>query len=165
MWGDLILLFCALAAISDVRRRRIPRGLCLLGLGAGLLFHFLEGGWRGALGAASLGLALGVLLFQLGALGGGDGKMLAALGALLGWRLWLAMLGWALILAGVLAVLQLARRGALRQGLKNILELLQGWFSGQRQPKPELHVGNSGAVRAPFAVPLALATLLVMVWS
>ena len=112
----------ALTAVwTDLTRREIPHWVLL-----GLLSFWLAAAWLApeALHAAPLiglacgavGLAVGFLLYALGWMGGGDGKLLAVL------AMWLgpADLGLALMAAGVLGLLlvlmALARpKGDLRQ--------------------------------------------------
>ena len=74
------------AAEEDVRRRQIPNGLTVVGAAAGLgcgAYH----GWHG-LGMAAAGALVGFLILLpfhwCGAMGGGDVKLMAAYGALLG---------------------------------------------------------------------------------
>ena len=80
----------AVAVVSDLRSRRIPSSLTLPAcLGFLLLRLFLSGlhGEDGLLsGLAGLGLGLGLMLpaYGLGVMGGGDVKLMAAVGAALG---------------------------------------------------------------------------------
>jgi leader peptidase (prepilin peptidase)/N-methyltransferase len=91
-----LLFFSLLVPIVfiDIDHRIIPDELSLGGLAAGILLSFLPGGdWKGALSGALLG---GGILFVTAAvyhrvtgiegLGGGDVKLLAMIGAFLGWR-------------------------------------------------------------------------------
>jgi len=82
-----VLTTGVLAAAWDLGRRSIPNWLTASGIAAGLAGHAASGGWRG-LGSAAAGAAVGfALLMPLhwkGAMGGGDVKLLAAFGALLG---------------------------------------------------------------------------------
>jgi len=81
----LILGICSV--ISDMMRRSIPNWLTASGAAAGLAGHFVAIGWQG-LALAAAGAAIGfILLLPLqikGAMGGGDVKLMAAFGALLG---------------------------------------------------------------------------------
>ena len=81
------LTIASLACVTDLRTRRIPNVLTFGAALAGLLYQFVSGGIDG-LGHAALGWLVGavifILPFALGGLGGGDVKLLAALGAWLG---------------------------------------------------------------------------------
>ena len=84
--GLTVVLGCA-AVITDLRSRTIPNWLCGGGLGAGLLLGAWAAGWRG-FGTAGAGAVAGFLVYfipyWMGGLGGGDVKLMAAFGALLG---------------------------------------------------------------------------------
>jgi prepilin peptidase CpaA len=72
------------AAVIDWRTGRIPNWLSLGSLGTAVLAHLVLGGWSGA-GWSLVGMALCALVplvfWQVGGFGGGDVKMLAAIGA------------------------------------------------------------------------------------
>jgi prepilin peptidase CpaA len=76
------------AAFYDVRSRRIPNELILSGLVSGLALNVWALGWSGGLGWSVLGFGVGFLLFLPGYLlrftGGGDVKLLATVGSLIG---------------------------------------------------------------------------------
>ena len=74
------------ASLEDLRRSTIPNWLTAAGTLAGIVCG-VSMGWRGlavALGGALLGFALMLPLHLWGTLGGGDVKLMAAFGALLG---------------------------------------------------------------------------------
>ena len=105
-WAALAL--GAAAVFDDVRRRRVSNAISAPGIAAGLVLGAAAGGWRG-LGLAAAGAAVGFLAFLAfhlaGAMGGGDIKLMAAFGALLGPS--------GILLAAVLAA---AAGGALAAG-------------------------------------------------
>ena len=82
----LAVLLGLIASVQDLRFRRIPNWLTAGGACAALLYAAFQG--PRALGMALAGAAVGFLLLlplQLrGAMGGGDVKLMAAFGALLG---------------------------------------------------------------------------------
>ena len=75
------------AVVWDLRTATIPNWLAAAGAGAGLACGFWTGG-MGGLGLSAAGAAAGFTVFLLfhwlGGLGGGDVKLMAAFGALLG---------------------------------------------------------------------------------
>ncbi|HJT87006.1 MAG TPA: prepilin peptidase [Bryobacteraceae bacterium] len=82
----LLILGCA-AAIDDLRRNRISNAIVVCGLAGGVLYHGFTRGLPGvgiALAGAVVGLTVLMAFYCLGALGGGDVKLMAAFGALLG---------------------------------------------------------------------------------
>jgi prepilin peptidase CpaA len=107
----------ALAAYSDLRWRKIPNCLTLPAIALGFGLNFLGNSWNGLL-AAGLGFAIGIGLFILpwilGGIGGGDVKLLGALGALLGSYAVLNIFLYSSLVGGVIAVaLALANKGLL----------------------------------------------------
>jgi len=74
------------AIVLDMRWRQLPNWLTAAGAAGGLAYA-AAGGW-GALGVAAAGLATGFLLLLpfhlIGGMGGGDVKLMAAFGAVLG---------------------------------------------------------------------------------
>lgn len=91
-----LLFFCLLVPIVfiDIDHRIIPDEISLGGLAAGLLLSFLPGGdWKDSFAGALLGggiLYATALLYEkargVEGMGGGDIKLLAMIGAFLGWR-------------------------------------------------------------------------------
>lgn len=87
MITPVIYVILAIAVVWDISSRKIPNALTMPAAAGGLVFHLSTKGVPG-LKFSSLGLALGLGIFLvpyiLGGIGGGDVKLLAALGAWLG---------------------------------------------------------------------------------
>jgi prepilin peptidase CpaA len=157
----------ALGCAADLHSRRIPNALTLGAAASAIIFHGVTSGVSGAVHAAGgwlVGLALFLPLFALRGLGGGDVKLLAALGAWLGpWpTLWLAF--WTAIVGGPLALVVAFGQGYLGQALRNIWGLLMFWRVAGLRPHPALNLDVSGAPRLPYAVPIAVG-LVVTLWA
>jgi prepilin peptidase CpaA len=173
-WSVLVTtapLICALAvaAVIDSRQRRIPNwltfGLLLAGLGRALCFggsgsfvHSVEGMLAGG--------AIPLVLYALSALGGGDVKLLAAVGAWVGPgpAILIFMVESLLGLAIVLVQAAVQRKtGAL---LRNSA-LIAVNFAGVSELGLQNAVETGKSCRAinrplPFAVPVFFATLIVL---
>jgi prepilin peptidase CpaA len=114
-----------------------------------------------------VGLLLFLPLFALRAMGGGDVKLLAAFGAWLGPALvcWVAVYG--AIAGGALALPLVLWRGRLRTTIANMWAIVTHWRLSGLKPHPVVTLDNPGAVRMPYALPIALgalATLWLRVW-
>lgn len=86
--SGLFLSLALAAGFLDLRFRRIPNWLTVSGAAVGMLVSVGLGAGQAL--ASVLGcvaaLALGLVLFRIGALGAGDGKLIAAFGAWFGLR-------------------------------------------------------------------------------
>ena len=163
MWTSFVLAFAATVAASDACWRKIPRELTILGLLAGLAYHIFYGGFWSALLASSLGFAVSLALFELRALGGGDVKLVTALGAILGFQHWLLAIEVAIGVAAVMALAGVIRRRKILETIRNIGSLLRHFAVNGFRPHPEIHVQNQSLVRVPFGVAVALGTICTVV--
>lgn len=105
--GFPTIIVCALAvtgAVWDMRTGRIPNGLTIPALVAGLLYASDHGLLLWSLAGAILGGGLYLLLGLAGAMGGGDVKLGAALGAWGGFAFAAVMLVLASVAGGVQAL-------------------------------------------------------------
>lgn len=176
-----LALFTAAVAYVDIRTGHIPNRLVLLGFGAGVLLHvsgvllFAEpDASRGAaLGRALSNVALGLLvcglvpllLFRLGAMGGGDVKLLAAIGAAAGPVLGLEIQLMAFVAVALYAPARLAYEGKLMRMLGNSAALIANPFL----PKPRRReVPSELLTSLPFGPAVFAATALASIsqwWS
>lgn len=158
MWAAIILAFVGTAAVSDVLRHTIPRWLTVAAFLLGLGVHWYKGGFFDSLAAAVIAFGIGVAFFSLGAIGGGDVKLITALGAMLGLDAWLTAMEGTILAAGVIAFIQVVRRKAVRQTFRNIWNLLKGFVTRGLREHPEITVKNKALIRSPFAAAVALGT-------
>lgn len=148
------------ATASDLRTRRIPNALTLGGLAAALVLRGVVGGGALASGvlAAVLALALAAPLVALGGLGGGDAKLLAAVGGFLGLEtLPTALLGTA-VAGGVMALFVIVWRGQTRATLVHSARLV-GRLVGRGAEEPRRTLATPGAVAIPYGVAIAAGAL------
>lgn len=126
--GKFVLpVLLTLAAVIDLRQRRIPNALSFTGMAAGLVLGFWLDGWSG-LSTSFLGLLTGGALFLpfylARGMGAGDVKLMAAVGAFLGpWHVLLAGITVAL-LGGVIAAWAAFRQGRLTQALRDTVAVV-----------------------------------------
>jgi prepilin peptidase CpaA len=170
----MIGLLCStgVAAITDARTGLIPNWLTLPGLLGALLVHGLMGG-PGAFGWAALsGFSCGMVplvLFRARAIGGGDVKLFAVLGALVGVHsgLEVQMTSYGLAIAYALCCLII--RGQLRATLGRAVSVLKSLLlrnsangacpdSGAGVPDPML-----GLLYVRLGIPIFAASALLVV--
>jgi prepilin peptidase CpaA len=162
----IALAIAVVACVTDLRTGRIPNLLTFGGAVAALFFHAVVGRGDG-LADAGLGWLAGVVIFglpfALGGLGGGDVKLLAAIGAWIGPE----SVVWAgaciYIVGGVLAIGVAMFHGYLRQAMSNVWLLLMHWRVAGVRPLHEVSLDGNRGPRFAYAVPI-LFGLLVSGW-
>ncbi len=161
----LLAAILVVAVAFDLKERRIPNLLIIVGLLTALFFQGLHASWGGLLFSLQGfldGLALLFLPFLWGGIGAGDVKLLAVVGAFQGptqvFYTFLYMALW----GGLIACLLLLWH-------RNLLSTLRRWGNGFRLGG----VSFSAAARAgekqiffPYALAIALGALTqaVLVW-
>jgi Flp pilus assembly protein protease CpaA len=125
-WG-VVIGASLIAALWDIKCRRIPNVLTLPLLAAGLLQAAMFSGWDGLKSAlfAMMILALPyVLLFLFAGGGAGDAKLMAAVGAWLGIKSGIVALVAISLCAIALALLKAASKQRFFEVLKNIRDMM-----------------------------------------
>ncbi len=184
-WAFYVVLMAllAIAAYTDLRALVIPKQLTLTLLGLGLAVNLIRGAWLGATGAPvwllgeggsglgaldgvlfslagfALGFAIFFVLWVMGACGGGDLKLFAALAAWLGPNLSIMVLIGTLALVFVVSAFRLVAKTSKK-----------GVFAAVR-PTPAFN-RPTGSGKGPiprsrlisYALPVALATAFVVLW-
>jgi prepilin peptidase CpaA len=137
-------------ALVDIRTRRVPNPLTLSIAVTGLALAATR--WSGlGVATAALGLAVGIALMLLpyvfGAMGGGDVKLFAALGTFLGpWPTVQAFL-YTLLAGGLLAVWVAVQRRRLQETVTNAAALVR--TAGANAPAIEHPTSNNRFAYAP----------------
>lgn len=127
---DVLLVALLVASVvDDLRRRRISNWLTLPALVVALALALLVGGWGGVThglagaltGAAVAGGLFVVLWLTTGGIGGGDAKLMTAVGALVGFPAALGVLLFVSVAGGVQGVLAfVASRDAAKRWLARL---------------------------------------------
>jgi prepilin peptidase CpaA len=160
------LSIAVVAAICDLRSRRIPNILTFGAALAALAYHLVTGGPRG-LGLAAAGWFVGAIIFlipfALRGLGGGDLKLLAALGAWIGPAdaLWLAL--YTGVAGGVMAIVVAVFHGYLQRALQNVWLLLCHLRVAGLRAMPGLTLDGTAAPKLAYALPILMG-MVGVVW-
>lgn len=115
------LIFLIIAFITDVRAMRIPNKLTIPAMATGLVYQTGSAGWSG-LGTGLMGAVVGFgimfVLYWTGAVGGGDVKLFAGIGAWMGTGFTLSSLVYSIIFAGIIGIIILIWRREVFQRLR-----------------------------------------------
>ena len=166
----LLAVLVLVGGVWDIRYRRIPNWLVGSGLLLGIALNAFLFEWMGLkLSLLGVGLAFIIYfpLYLLRGMGAGDVKLMMAVGALAGWRIWLVIFIITGILGGVIAIVFLLFRGRLRKTLWNVGFLLSRimQLKAPYTENPELDVRSGQGLRLPHGAVIALGTVVFLAIS
>jgi len=160
----LLLVPLAVAVIYyDVRFRRIPNVLVLTALVAGLAINI---SFRGAPGALSslAGLAVAFvpmfLMHVFGAMGAGDVKLFAAVGAVVGISLVPLTFVVVVMLGGLLAVYSMVRSHSVLATMHGVLRIFVGVLPGWEMPRFSVPPDRKHTI--PYGVAITLGSVIAV---
>lgn len=172
---DIVVISAVgLAALIDLKSRKIPNYLTLTVTAAGLIGGFLffvfkgdlQGGWQWLLFSGKgwlFGIGVFLIPFMMGGMGGGDVKLLGAIGALKGVSFVIETALFGALWGGVLALMailfkkqpQILKRFGF--GLK--LFALSGGQAGKDFMLPDENVNEKEKLYVPYGVAIFLGLL------
>jgi len=160
----VMICIAVIAAITDWRTGEIPNWLTLpVVLGAPLVYYAFLG--QQALIVSLIGIfGCGIvpyMLFRSDAIGGGDVKLFAALGAVGGLQLGLEAELLGLGAASILALVMMAWRGALRRTLANVFRVATNPIVPKRMRAEVTHEMMT-SMRLGFPVLVGTVTAVLM---
>jgi prepilin peptidase CpaA len=165
MLKPFLISFVLVAALFDLRWRRIPNWLNLTGWIFGMVLQFytsgLEGVGQGLMGTA-VALAVYGTLFALRAMGGGDVKLMGAVGAFTGPLNWFSVFLTAALMGGFIGLVSVFTRGEFTRVGRNmavvVWELVH--LRAPHKASAELDVASPQARTLPHGVAIAVGTVL-----
>lgn len=160
----LLLPLAALITYHDVRYRRVPNPFVLSALVGGLVINTVArgggGGLLSGLGGCALAFALMFGLHLFGAMGAGDVKLFAAVGALFGTRLVPSLFLVVLATGGALALLTALRSGSVRATMIGVLRIFAGLLPGRSIPK--FPVPEDRTLTVPYGVAIMIGGVITL---
>jgi prepilin peptidase CpaA len=147
----------------DVRYRRIPNAFVLATLTAGVAMNGIFGGLAGV--AASfmgclVGFALMFMLHIFGAMGAGDVKLFAAIGAVTGAPLVVPTFIVVILTGGLLAIVSIIREGMVMTTMHRVLQIFVGMLPGWQMPKFAVPVDRRHTI--PYGVAITMGSIISM---
>jgi prepilin peptidase CpaA len=173
--ATLALAFLVLAAVvTDLRFRRIPNQLVLMGLALAFVMHATSlllnatplagAAWWSPLAGMTVGCIALMPIYLLRACGAGDVKLMAMAGAFLGAPAALRAVLFTLLAGGLLSIVFMLGRGVAAQAWANVRFLLTDWLLRVRGSGQGIALAPlaTTAARLPYGVAISAGTLLAL---
>ena len=170
MWAyGVLAIVLVVAAATDIRRGKIYNMATYPAIAIGFIGHTLEGGMAyqsehqlGLIGSAC-GFAAGfgpmLAAWLAGGVGGGDAKLMGAVGALAGWRFALAAMFFGFAVAALMAVVVMLRRRIVKRTVGRILRFVYLIFTPSRPADP----ATADSPKVAFGLALCIGSALALV--
>lgn len=166
----LVATLLVWAAWIDGRELRVPNWLTYPMAISGLLYNFFAFGW-GGLGMALVGLVVGLLclmpLYAVGGMGAGDVKLMAGVGAWLGWYVTFWAFAVTVVVGAVMAVGMVLYRRAAVKHYANALTILREWLT-IRDPRKLSEIAAArkpSMLLLPYGIPICVGSIGYFVFA
>jgi len=160
----LVCVTLIVAAWIDGKELRVPNWITFPMVLSGLVYCTWTGGIEG-LGAGLLGMAVGLLcllpLYAVGGMGAGDVKLMAGIGAWLGWEITLYSFAVSTIVGAAMAILMVLHRKSFTKHYANFLMILSEWM----EVKSPTELSKIAAERKPtmlllpYGIPICIGSI------
>ncbi|NHZ33700.1 prepilin peptidase [Massilia sp. CCM 8692] len=167
--GVLLALLMA-AAVCDYRTFRIPNLITFGGIGFALVYNSIvppvwHAGWAWAPAGMLLGFCAMLPMYAMGVMGAGDVKLMAMVGAFLGFHATLQALLFCVLSAGIAALAFGLRKRVMGRLLANTGAAMRGMFwSAIASGKPQLAPGAMPSVgKLAYGISIAIGTTACLV--
>ena len=179
-----LIILIIFAVFFDLTQKRIPNFLTFPAILLGLIIFTIQGGFEGLIQGLSgfgVGIAVFFLFFALGVMGGGDVKLMGAIGALKGVEFIIYTTIFTGIIGGIMAVAYMIIKGQAMITLKKVFfsgatfffktlffrlrnsyfNYLSVHFSDKLEALQQ--GGKSKKVYMPYGVAIAIGALVVLI--
>ncbi len=158
----LVSAILILAAWIDGKELKVPNWITFPMVLSGLVYSAFVGD---GISAGLLGMCCGLLcllpLYSVGGMGAGDVKLMAGIGAWVGWEITFYSFCVSVIVGAVMAVIMVASRGAWKKHYEQFLMILSEWsviknpyelskIAAERKPSMFL---------LPYGIPICIGTI------
>ena len=160
----LVSIILIVAAWIDGKELRVPNWITFPMVLSGLVYCTAINGLSG-LGAGLLGMCVGLLcllpLYAVGGMGAGDVKLMAGIGAWLGWEITFYAFCVSTVVGAIMAVLMVLYRKSFKKHYDNFMMILIEWM----QVKDPRELSRIAAERKPtmlllpYGIPICVGSI------
>lgn len=178
----ILLILLSISSYTDLFYKRIYNFITLPAIVLGILLNAVINGSDGlthSLIGIVLGFSLYFTLYMLGGIGGGDVKLMSAVGALIGWKLLIWSIAFSSVVGGAMAIAVLLKRRLFLITLQRIAYCILSLIiqtSNTQTPNTRdtrntrntrnTRITNSSisetAVRIPYGIAIAIGTIITI---
>ena len=168
-WAYVVLaVVLVISAVTDIRSGRVYNFITYPAILIGLVGHTMAGwiwgteaaiGPVGSLGGLAVGFIPLLLAWSAGWIGGGDAKLMGAIGALGGWRFALAAMFYGFAVAGLMAIVVMIRRKVVRRTVGRLWRYLYLSLTPGRTGKVE----TADSPTVPFGLALCVGSGVALI--
>lgn len=160
----MIAMFCA-ALYTDLTTGKIYNKLTLPAAGVGILANLIINGWHGLLmSLAGLGLVLflSLVFAPLAGIGGGDRKLMMAVGALMGFQITIWAMLYSAIIGGVLSLAVMIWHRVTGETIRNMYTNI---FVSSVTRKPVALTAGSRNIRIRYSPAIVVGSILALLFK
>ena len=160
----LVCLLLVVAAYIDGRELRVPNWLTFPMVLSGLAYCSWIGGVDGFLSGLA-GMSVGLLcllpLYAVGGMGAGDVKLMAGIGAWLGWQVTLYAFCVSTVVGAAMAIVMVWKQGSFQKHYVNFMVILSEWM----QVRDPAELSKIAAERKPsmlllpYGIPICVGSI------
>ena len=160
----LVCLILIVAAYIDGKEFRVPNCLTFPMVISGLIFNVATEGWLG-LGFGLLGMIVGLLclipLYAVGGMGAGDVKLMAGVGAWMGWQTTIFAFCLSTFVGAVMAIGMALYKRNFKKHYANFLMIFMEWII-IKKPSELSQIAaerKSSMLLLPYGIPICIGSI------
>jgi prepilin peptidase CpaA len=165
-----VCLILIVAAYIDGKELRVPNWLTFPMVISGLIFNVVTGGWLG-LGIGLLGMTVGLLcllpLYAVGGMGAGDVKLMAGVGAWLGWQPTVFAFCLSTFVGAVMAIVMALYRRSFKKHYANFLMIFMEWITIKKPGELSQIAAErkSSMLLLPYGIPICIGSMIYFAYE
>lgn len=159
----LVCVILIVAAYIDGKELRVPNWITYPMVFSGLIYCTWMSGWSG-LGAGILGMFVGLAcllpLYSVGGMGAGDVKLMAGVGAWLGWKTTVFAFAVSTVVGAIMAVIMVLYRGNIMKHTINVMVIWNEWKTEKVSDLSKIAAERKPTMMLlPYGIPICIGSI------